>query len=197
MKQFSLVLVALGLFLVSSAHAAVSPLGVSIVPPVEFPPADFTITGARLDVLWGDHHKVYGIDLGGLGNVTDQESWGIQVAGLMNYNKGEADIVLLQAAGIANINVNKVHMIGIQAALYNSNMAESTLAGLEVGLYNNSPHAKVIGLQAGVFNKANEVYGFQIGLINMTDSLHGLQIGLVNFNTKGIFAVAPILNFGF
>jgi hypothetical protein len=197
MKHLKLVLIAVSVLFSSAAHAAVSPLGVSIIPPAEFPPENFTVAGARLDVLVGNHYRVYGLDIGGLGNITTQESWGIEVAGLMNWNKGETDIVLLQAAGIANINVNKVRMVGVQVALYNSNQAESSLGGLEVGLYNDSPHAKVMGLQVGLYNKAYEVYGFQIGVFNSTNSLHGLQIGLVNYNATGIFAVAPILNFGF
>ena len=62
---------------------------------------------------------------------------------------------------------------------------------------NITPHTKIYGVQAGLYNRSLEVYGFQIGLINSVESLHGLQIGLVNFNSKGIFAVAPILNVGF
>lgn len=179
------------------AEAAMSPLSVSIFPPIEFPPQDFAVVGLRVNLLWGKHRSVDGFDFGGLGNITTQHMNGIQVAAGVNYNSGTTTAIGLQAAGLANINVNKASVIGVQAALYNSNRAESTVGGIQVGAINNSPYTKMVGVQAGIYNKARTVYGFQIGLINMTDSLHGLQIGLVNFNHTGVFEVAPILNFGF
>src|SRR6202035_1617783 len=99
-----------------SAQAGVSPLGVSIVGPVEFPPSDFTITGARLRLLWGQTRMVYGIDLGVVGNITEQQFTGIGVSGIFNLNKGESTIIGLQAAGITNINVNKSQIVGLQVA---------------------------------------------------------------------------------
>ena len=186
------------LFLLSSStQAAVSPLGVSIFPPVQFPPADFTITGARLNVLWGAHQKVYGLDFGGLGNLTTQDIGGVQVAGLINYNKGTSHIAVLQFAGVANINVNKATVIGVQASLFNSNQAESVVGGLQIAGVNLEPFTTVMGVSAGIYNYAKTVYGLQVGLINRADDLHGVQIGLVNFHTHGLFAVAPILNVGF
>ena len=182
-----------------SAQAAVSPLGVSIIPPLEFPPQDFTVAGARLSVLWGKQNKVYGLDFGVVGNVTIQNFTGIGVSGIFNLNEGMTNVVALQFAGVTNINVNKANIVGLQVAgAVNSNQAESTIVGIELAaLANYSPYTKVYGAQIGMYNRAREVTGFQIGLINSVESLHGLQIGLVNFNHTGLFAVAPILNIGF
>ncbi len=181
----------------SNAQAMVSPLGVAVIPPVQFPPEGFTITGARVDVIWGSHMKVYGLDVGAIGNITAQEMAGVQVAGGFNMNKGDTDVVI-QAAGVGNFNTNKTHVVGLQVAgLVNSNRAESSVVGVSFAAANITPHTKIYGVQAGLYNRSLEVYGFQIGLINSVESLHGLQIGLVNFNSKGIFAVAPILNVGF
>ena len=197
MKLWISLLLVSGFLFNSSAHALVSPIGVALIPQAELPPADFTITGLRLNLLWGDHHNVYGIDLGTLVNSTSLNSGGIQIAGGLNINHGTTSVVGAQVAGIANLNTNKLTVFGAQAALYNSNLAEGEIVGIQVGVINRNPHTKIAGLEVGLYNEALEVYGFQIGLFNKVDDLHGLQIGLINFNTRGLFAFAPILNIGF
>ena len=191
-------LVILFLTIGNNANAGVSPLGVSLFPPAQFPGESFTITGARVNLIMGEHMDVYGFDLGSVGNVTKHNLSGVQAAGIFNWNKGESTAVGAQVAGIANINVNKSHLLGIQAAgILNSNSAESSALGIIVAAVNLTEHTTVMGVEAGLYNKAGEVYGFQIGLINHSTNLHGIQIGLVNFNDKGMFAVSPILNVGF
>jgi hypothetical protein len=199
MKSILRILLAATLFLPPfDAQAAMSPLGLAIIPPVQLPPERFSVTGIRLSALWGEHRDVTGIDLGVLGNITEQSSGGIAVSGLFNWNKGVTNAVGLQAAGLANINVNKATIVGLQiAAGLNSNQAESTLVGFQVALANSSPFTRVYGLQAGAYNSARDVYGFQIGLVNVAQALHGIQVGLLNFNHTGLFSVAPLLNVGF
>jgi len=186
------------LSLAPEARAAVSPLGVSILPPVQFPPGDFNVAGVRASVVWGKHRRVYGLDIAGIGNMTEQQFAGIAAAGGFNLNHGLVTVVFLQAAGVGNFNQAQSKIFGVQVAgLINSNKGESTLIGLQLAPINLSAHTKIGGIQAGIFNTANEVYGIQIGLVNVTQRLHGLQIGLVNFHREGLFAVAPLLNFGF
>src|SRR5690606_19669327 len=122
------------------------------------------------------------------GNMTNGQMTGIGVSGLFNYNRGQTTAIALQAAGIANVNVNKARIYGIQIAAVNSNRAESVVVGLQAGVVNLSKYTNIRGLQVGVYNVARDVAGFQIGLINQCDSLHGLQIGLINFHTRGLFA---------
>lgn len=196
-KRIHLLLIALASLFCTPAFAAMSPVSVSIVPPLEFPPYDFDITGLRLSALWGSHRNVYGFDFGLLGNMTNGQMTGVAVSGLFNYNQGMTTAIGIQAAGLANVNVNKARIYGVQVAAFNSNRAESTVVGLEVGLVNMASYTDIRGFQVGVFNRAHDVVGFQIGLINQCDTLHGLQIGLINFHTRGLFAVAPILNVGF
>jgi hypothetical protein len=180
------------------AWSAVTPLSVGIAPPVQFPPDDFSVTGLRASVLWGHHRDLYGVDLGVLGNITDQTFTGIGVAGVFNATHGSTTALGLQLAGLTNINTGKTSVYGVQAALgLNLNTVASQVAGVQLALANVSPFTDIYGLQLGVYNKAQEVYGFQIGLINVASDLHGIQIGLLNFNQKGLFAVAPILNVGF
>jgi len=186
------------MFLVPHCQAAMSPLGISLFPPVEIPDDRFSITGVRLNLLVGSHLEVYGFDFGGLGNITNHQMVGLQLAGLFNWNKGESTAIGAQLAAIANFNVSKAHLIGVQAAaILNHNFAESTSSGLIIAALNLTEFTKVVGLEIGFFNKAKEVYGFQIGLVNLTENLHGIQIGLLNFNTQGLFSVVPGLNVGF
>lgn len=200
MQKFisSTLLVLATIFTLPAAEAAVSPLSIGIIPPVQFPPADFTVTGARVNLIYGKHRDVYGLDVGVLGNITEQTFTGIGLAGGFNYTKGNTTAILLQGAGIANVNTNKTKIYGAQVALgLNMNDAESSVVGLQLAAVNLSAHTNVYGVQAGVFNKAKSVYGLQIGLVNVATDLHGIQIGLINFNSTGIFAVSPIINVGF
>jgi hypothetical protein len=188
---------AIGFLLSLPGHAALSPVGIAILPPVQFPPEDFSVTGVRASLLWGHHRDVYGVDLGLIGNITEQDSVGFALAGGFNWTKGTTTSIV-QAAGVANINENKTNVVGLQAALgINANYATSSVTGLQIALVNMATHTTINGVQAGVFNKALRVNGFQIGLVNVTDSLRGLQIGLINFHNKGLFVVSPIINFGF
>lgn len=197
MKTIIFALIAAILFVAPKASAFNSPLSVSILPPLEFPSPEYSVTGLRASVLWGRHRDMYGIDLGLGGNMTEQRFVGIAVSGLFNYTAGDATILGLQAAAVANVNIQKTNVYGVQLAALNKNDAESGLVGLGLGLVNLSPNMRVTGIQAGIYNEARSVYGFQIGLVNKTTDLHGLQIGLLNFATNGPFAVSPILNVGF
>ncbi len=189
--------IALLLCFLPTAHGALSPVAISILPPLQFPPEDFSVTGVRASVLWGRHRDVYGIDLGLIGNQTKQDFVGTGIAGGFNWTQGNTTILGLQLAAVANINTQKTNVYGIQAAALNWNEATSSTVGLAIALANISPHTDVYGVQVGVYNKAAKVYGFQIGLVNVTESLRGLQIGLINFHQKGLFVVSPIINFGF
>lgn len=197
-KYFIATLTLFAFIFSNQSLAAVSPVSVAIAPPIQFPPSDFNVTGVRASLLWGNHRSVYGIDVGLLGNITEQTFTGIAVAGGFNKTGGTTTILGLQLAGGANINTNKTTVVGVQAAIgVNYNTAAATVTGLQFALVNLSPFTDIYGFQVGMYNKAKEVYGIQLGLVNIADNLHGIQIGLVNFNAKGPFAISPILNVGF
>lgn len=180
-------------------NAATSPLAVAIVKPIEFPPDDYNVTGIRVSLLWGHHRSVYGFDFGVLGNITELDFAGIAFAAGFNMTRGEAHFVGGQFAGITNINTNKAHVVGVQfAGGVNFNQAESSVSGLQAALIGNlASYTKIYGVQIGLYNRALSIYGLQVGLINIAENVHGLQIGLINFNRTGVFAVSPVLNFGF
>lgn len=180
------------------ALAALSPLSVNIVNPVQFPPSDYDVTGLRLSVLWGSHRDVSGLDLGVVGNVTTQKFNGAAFSGLFNYTQNNVNAYGFQIAGLTNYNLQKTNVYGVQlAAGANYNKAESSIVGFQMAALNLTAHTNVYGVQAGIYNRAKKVVGLQIGLVNAADNLHGLQIGLLNFHYTGLFYVSPILNFGF
>jgi hypothetical protein len=198
LKPFVFLTFVLSSFAGPSAFAAFSPVALDILPPLQFPPDDFSITGVRLSALWGSHRNVYGFDFGVVGNVSQVEFAGIAVSGVFNMTKGTTTAIGTQFAGIANINSNKTTVIGLQiAGLANLNQASSSVVGVQFAVANLANFTQITGLQVGLYNRAQDVRGLQIGLVNRTDNLHGLQIGVVNFNAKGPFAVSPILNVGF
>ncbi len=194
--RFSLVLLLCAMF--RPAYAAFSPIAVSVLPAVQFPPSDFDITGVRLSVLAGKQRSVYGLDFAGVGNITDLDFVGLGVSGIFNWTNGTTNVLGLQLAGLANVNTSHTTVYGLQAAFaVNNNSAEAKVVGLQLAAFNVSPFTKICGFQVGLYNRANDVYGFQIGVINVAKSLHGVQIGLLNFNETGLFYVAPVLNIGF
>lgn len=180
------------------ARAAITPLAISIAPPVQFPPSDWDVTGVRASVLWGKHRDVFGIDLGVGGNVTTGQFHGLALAGGFNLTQGRSTIILAQIAGLTNMNMEQTTVVGVQASiLSNYNKAESSIYGFQVAATNISSNSTITGVQFGLYNTARTINGFQIGIVNMTENLHGLQIGLANFNHNGLFKFAPILNVGF
>jgi hypothetical protein len=186
------------LFLGFYANAAVSPVSIGLMNPVMFPPDDFSITGVRLSLLFGNHRNIYGMDLGVLGNITQQDFDGIAISGLFNMTHGTTKAVITQFASVANFNTNKTDVYGVQyATLINMNDAASSVNGLQIALANVAAYTTISGFQVGLYNRALDIRGLQIGLVNVTDNLHGVQIGLINFNHKGTFVVSPILNAGF
>lgn len=77
------------------------------------------------------------------------------------------------------------------------NLSESRSAGLEVGGV-NWDSGEVDGLQAALFNHADDMHGLQIGLVNFATHLRGVQIGVVNYIRHSHAAgVLPFVNWDF
>lgn len=180
------------------AEAMVSPVGVSLFPPLEFPLRGSSVLGARLNIFLGIHESVYGLDVGAVGNMTDKGFGGLQVAGIFNRNKGHATILGTQIGGLGNWNLGGSDIYGLQATLgLNTNRGrDTTLVGLGIGVLGNRSQGAVVGMQIGIFNQARDVYGLQIGVCNIAKSLHGVQLGLVNINKDGPLPFFPVINAG-
>lgn len=156
-------LLILGCFLICpmmSRAEEMTRLQVSLFHPLQVYPADYSVDGFRLDLIYGVNEDLQGIDIG-----------------LINNIKGSAHGFQL---GV----VNRVHedFGGWQSGLFNE--VRHDFKGLQLGVFANVTKGSCEGVQAAVlFNDAEEqLRGLQLGIINTTGSLYGVQIGLFNFN---------------
>ena len=129
----------------SVSGSAIAAFG--IAPVLEWPAADYEITGFRFNIFAGEHIDVYGFDLGIFGNFVKREIGGLQIAGLFNV-AGEADCAVQVATAC--------------------NYCKGDFGGVQLGLVNVTEKGR--GLQVGLVNRANLLYGVQIGLANFIDA---------------------------
>jgi hypothetical protein len=169
----------------------VLPLGIGLLPPVQFPAEDWDLAGLRLNILAGMHNNVAFLDFAVLANIAHGEVSGLELAGVWNLvkqdfrglqlsgvaNRVHGDVTALQLAGIANIN-GAGDFVGLQIAAVNVNQGDGS------------------GLQVGLFNQAESMSGAQIGLVNKSRDLQGLQLGLFNFISNSTLPFMVFLNLG-
>jgi len=139
------------------AVAGSSVAAFAIAPIVEWPAADYAVTGFRFDLFAGDHVDVYGLDIGLVGNFVKREIGGLQLAGLFNV-VGESDCAVQVAAAC--------------------NYCKGDFGGVQVGLVNVTEKGR--GVQVGLVNRANILYGVQIGIGNFIDASPVRFFPLVN-----------------
>ena len=166
------------------------PFSLAIMPKVETPDESWDVVFFRLDVFVGRHRCVYGLDLGVLGGMADQEMSGIGLSGLFN-DIGWSDGAF-QVAGI----FNRAHrnFCGLQIAM-GMCWTEGEFDGLQIALANKS--GRLGGVQIGAVNAVESGAGLQIGVVNYSDRLEGFQIGVLNINRDSSIPVFPILNGAF
>src|SRR5262245_21147224 len=92
------------------AEAFVSPIGLSIYPPVMLPRKKDDIIGVRVNLVKGIHRSVYGLDVG-----------------IVNYND------TLGGIAIGMTNASFKNTIGLQIGLLNQT---NNLYGIQVGAFN-------------------------------------------------------------
>ena len=127
-----------------------------------------SLWGKKLAVALPNHtQNVTGVELG-IGSDTESLK-GVQLDFV--YSKAD-DLVGVQSALLGKAS----HVTGVQWSFIN----------LSDGL--------VSGVQAGLYNQAEELHGLQFGLVNNVKTIHGLQIGLVNLAGNGWFPVMVIVN---
>ena len=166
------------------------PFSLAIMPTVETPDASWDVVFFRLDLFVGRHRCVYGLDIGVLGGMADQEMSGIGLSGLFNdigWSGGA-----FQVAGIFN-HVRR-DFCGLQLSA-GFCWTEGEFDGLEIALANKA--GRLGGVQIGAMNAAESGSGLQIGVVNYSDRLEGFQIGVLNINRDSSIPVFPVLNCAF
>ncbi|MDO9513611.1 MAG: hypothetical protein Q7J59_03255 [Elusimicrobiota bacterium] len=117
----------IALTLAAAAQADSKPLQLALVDPVQLVSAETSISGFRLNILYGRNESVKGMDLGLLVGVADSSFTGWQYNLLGNITKG--DFSGLQM-GFVNYAGNAK---GLQLGVINY---AGSLKGLQIGLIN-------------------------------------------------------------
>ena len=170
-----------------------TPVAIGIATPVQLPWGinRWDVFGLDINLFYSDAPKMYGIDIGGLAELTRDTAIGLLVGGLANV--AYDDVYGIRAT--FGLNYGQKGLWGMDAGLVG---VRDNLHGLDVEFL-GSYQREVCGLQisglanvatvesygmnvAGLANLAKTAYGLQLALLfNMTEELHGAQIALVNY----------------
>jgi len=129
------------LFLSSSGHAQSKPINVALFNPVQVFPENNSITGLRINIIYGKNVSMEGLDWGLVNSVGTGGFTGVQW-GFVNIDEG--------------------NVVGWQNGALN--LCQSDVKGFQWGWFNTGKH--VNGFQLGLVNMAESLYGLQIGIIN-------------------------------
>jgi hypothetical protein len=144
-KVFSLMAVLMVVVLLSapvSAQETQRPIQLSLVTPIQIFPDNYSISGLRINLLYGRNTSVVGLDLGLVNHTTTGLSQGLQL-GFVNLN--DADYTGLEHAFV--------------------NVTTGNAKGMQWGFVNTAGFMN--GLQLGFVNYAKSMKGLQIGLVNI------------------------------
>ncbi len=145
-----------------------SPVQVSLFTPVQIVRPDRSVSGLRLDLIYGKNVNVTGID------------WG-----LANHDTGNGFAWQWGA-----VNLVEKNFTGWQDGALN--MTRGQFTGFQSGLFNQTESAN--GVALGVVNFSKHMRGVQIGVVNVTETMHGFQLGIGNVIQKGKIPILPIVN---
>ena len=138
-----LVLVGLIFIMLSvQGHAQSRPIQISLVTPIQIFPERYSITGVRLNLLYGRNVSVTGLDVGLVNHTTTGKFKGLQY-GLVGL--ADSDFAGWQDCVV--------------------NVTNGKFEGFQYGLVNYAENMN--GLQLGFVNYARTAKGLQIGLVNI------------------------------
>lgn len=145
-------------------------------PDFAVPPGvHYSVHGVVFNPLFADVANVYGLEMGGLTVVANNDMWGVQFAGVA-ANGGE--VCGVQFAGLgAEITKNTT---GIQfGGLFSETQHDMT--GVQFGGVYADTKGKMVGAQFGCFGIAKSMFGVQLCLCNIATDAQGLQFGVINY----------------
>ena len=124
------------------ALAQTSPIQLSLVTPIQIFPENYSITGIRLNLLYGSNVSVTGLDVGLVNHTTTGKFKGLQY-GLVGLSDSDF-------AGWQDCFVN---------------ITNKKFEGFQYGFVNYADYMS--GFQLGLVNYAKKAKGLQIGLVNI------------------------------
>ena len=159
-----------------SGVIGMTPIALGIATPVQIPWGinRWDVFGLDINLFYSDAPKMYGIDIGGLAELTRDTAIGLLVGGLANV--AYDDVYGMRAT--LGLNYGQKGIWGLEAGLVG---VRDNLHGVDIsalGTYQRS----VCGLQiGGLANVATvESYGLTVaGLANLAKTAYGLQLALL------------------
>lgn len=199
-----------------------TPVAIGLATPVQLPWGlnRWDVYGIDLNLFYSDAPTMYGLDVGGLAELTRNTAMGLLVGGLANVAFDEvyglratlglnycektvygADLGLAGfRESLYGLDVNFIgsfqkSVCGMQVSGLANVSTEESYGFVAAGLANISPRA-AYGLHfAFLFNYTKELHGAQIALVNYTEACpSGFQIGLVNIIMQNEIKVLPFVN---
>ncbi len=186
------------IFLISTMTFAETPFQLGV--PGNNIPADQSVKGVRLNLLYGKNTNMTGLDINILALGETNNFTGVQLSpfwiGANKVNNSFTGVGL----GIANIHLGQSTGVVLGGVNYTNNFT-----GLQWGFINFNQKKSVINLGGINFNQGESTVDigfvnyaektvFQLGFVNFTNNLQGLQVGLINFAKNGFFPVFPFFN---
>ncbi len=170
MRSFRLLLslAVLASFASIASAAGPSPFQLALFNPAQIVPEKASVSGLRIDLIYGVNQDVTGLDIG-----------------LVNHARGSE--FAWQWGGIGIVEKD---FTGWQDNWVS--ITRGSFTGLQTGLFNQAGQGN--GVQFGVVNVTKSMHGLQLGVINSTETMHGLQIGVGNIIQKGKIPFLPIVN---
>jgi hypothetical protein len=166
--RMSLALLAVAALAPGVRAEGAKPVQLSLFTPVQIVPPDQSVSGLRLNLIYGKNVDVTGVD------------WG-----LVNHDTGNG---FAWQGGLVNL-VEK-DFTGWQDGV--ANITRGSFTGFQSGTFNQTQSMN--GVALGWVNVSKSMRGLQIGLVNVTETLHGLQIGAGNIIQKNKVPFLPIVN---
>lgn len=166
---------------------SVTPFSFGIASPIQLPGSGWDVYGLGLNIFYGQHSDLYGIDCG-LVTVNTDNGGGIYALGGVSYVGG--DFGGIQLAGVGNAVMGRANALQLSGIL---NYTKRGFIGGQMGSFNYVD--SLAGFQLGGFNWVNvDAYGLQLaGLANtVLGGANGFQAsGLLNYN-RGEFIGAQL-----
>lgn len=132
----------LALLLPAMVAAQSKPINIALFNPIQIFPEDNSITGLRINLIYGKNVSMVGLDWGLVNHIGTGGFTGLQW-GLVNLCDG--------------------NFVGLQGGLLN--LSKKNVDGFQYGWYNTGD--RVSGFQLGLVNYAESMKGLQIGIINI------------------------------
>jgi len=170
-----------------------TPVAIGLATPVQLPWGlnRWDVFGLDLNIFYSDAPKMYGLDIGGLAELTRSTAAGLLVGGLANI--AFDDVYGLRGTLGLNYCEGGVYgadlgLVGFRDSLHGFDAEflgsyQRNVCGLQISGLANVATVESYGVNiAGLSNIAKTAYGLQLSfLFNMTEELHGCQIALVNY----------------